>query len=172
MKALELGCLTSALSLVVALAPSMACARDTHVVKKTAHAAHASRSAATVKPLVPASAEATGLTGGSAVSASTVSESALPSTTGPVRVDITKSDPPAEASCDKDCELSSSSEISLLPKVVMRTLFEMPVVGAFLITPVTTGVTVAPVDGLPALTFTVKPTKVTQGSGLVAIGRF
>jgi hypothetical protein len=90
-----------------------------------------------------------------------------------LRVDIMKRDAASiEASCDRACELSSSSEVSLLPKVVMRTLVAMPVVGTYVITPVTTGVTVAPVEGLPALTFAVKPTKIAQGSGRVARARF
>lgn len=187
MNALELGCLTSALGLVGTLvAPATACAHDTTVAEK-ARGTTATHATATAEPLAPSvvstATEIAGLAGGGGLPVpstttpvTTAPASAAPANgadTAPVRVDITKSDePPAEASCDKDCELSSSSEIKLLPQVVMKTLVEMPVVGTFLITPVTTGVTVAPVEGLPALTFAVKPTKITQGSGLVAIGRF
>jgi hypothetical protein len=182
MNALELGCLTSALGLVGSLvAPATACAHDTTVAEK-ARGTTATHAIATAEPLAPSvvstATEIAGLAGGGElpVPVTTAPASAAPANgadAAPVRVDITKSDEaPAEASCDKDCELSSSSEIKLLPQVVMKTLVEMPVVGTFLITPVTTGVTVAPVEGLPALTFAVKPTKITQGSGLVAIGRF
>jgi hypothetical protein len=173
MKALDLGCLTSALGLVgTLLAPSVACARDT-TAEKAAHRRPAAPAMATVNPLPHSAADLAAVAGGGAGAAASAAPATEPVDPAPVRVDITKRDAaPVEASCDEACELSSSSELSLLPKVVMKTLVEMPVVGTFLITPVTTGVTVAPVEGLPALTFAVKPTKITQGSGLVAIGRF
>jgi hypothetical protein len=175
MKALDRGCLSVALGLVGTLmAPSTACARDTAVAEKTAHhvATTHTHAAATVEPLAPSVADVSALNGDREAPAS-AAPSIEPIKPGAVQVDIMKRDAaPVEASCDSACELSSSSEISLLPKVVMKTLVEMPVVGTFLITPVTTGVTVAPVEGLPALTFAVKPTKIAQGNGLVAIGRF
>jgi hypothetical protein len=173
MKAFDLGCLTSAFGLVgILMAPSTACARDTAVAEKTAHPVPTTHALATVEPLARSAAHVAGWAGGGTAPAN-AAPSAEPIHPDPLRVDVTKRDAaPAEASCDRACELSSSSEISLLPKVVMRTLVGMPVVGTFLITPVTTGVTVAPVDGLPALTFTVKPTQIAQGSGLVAVGRF
>jgi hypothetical protein len=154
------------------MAPSTACARDTAAAKSAAHAVPTTHAVATAEPLARSATDVAGLADGG-VAPANAAPSTDPLAAGPMRIDITKRDAtPSEASCDRACELSSSSEVSLLPKVVMRTLVAMPVVGTYFITPVTIGVTVAPVEGLPALTFAVKPTKIAQGSGLVAIGRF
>lgn len=82
-------------------------------------------------------------------------------------------EPDGEA-CEPGCppkRPSPKSPMSLLPEVILRNLNEVPVLAAFIM-PVTEGVTITPAEGLPAVTFTVKPTKFTRGSGLVAVSRF
>ena len=63
-------------------------------------------------------------------------------------------------------------QITLLPEALLRNLGEVPIVGDVLVTPVTRGITVAPLDGLPEVTLKVKPTKFARGDGLVVISRF
>ena len=48
---------------------------------------------------------------------------------------------------------------------------ELPLIDTMMI-PVTRGVTIEAKDGSPALTLAVKPTKITRGSGIVAIKKF
>jgi hypothetical protein len=74
-------------------------------------------------------------------------------------------------SCEGDCPPKRKSPMSLLPEVILRNLNEVPLLAVFIM-PVTEGVTITPAEGLPAVTFTVKPTKFTRGSGLVAVSRF
>jgi hypothetical protein len=73
--------------------------------------------------------------------------------------------------CEQDCPSKRKSAIALLPEVILRNINEVPLLAAFFM-PVTEGVTITPAEGLPAVTFTVKPTKITRGSGLVAVSRF
>jgi hypothetical protein len=73
--------------------------------------------------------------------------------------------------CGEDPQCGTIHKIDLLPEVVFDTMEELPVVG-LLVIPMTKGMTIDPGEGLPALTFAVKPTKITRGSGLVAIGHF
>lgn len=61
--------------------------------------------------------------------------------------------------------------LPLLTDEILRELVELPLLDTVM-APVTRGVTFETVDGGPAVTFAVKPTKFTRGSGLVAIGRF
>jgi hypothetical protein len=78
----------------------------------------------------------------------------------------------SDGACAEDCQLKPATDITLLPQTILRNLGDMPIVGDVLITPVTTGYTIVPAEGMPAVTFTVKPTKITRGSGLVAVARF
>lgn len=75
------------------------------------------------------------------------------------------------ARCEDGCGPRPARGFSALPAVLLRELGEVPVLGA-VIMPVTEGVTFTPFDGLPPVTFAVKPTKFTRGSGFVAIGTF
>ena len=86
-------------------------------------------------------------------------------------VDLDASD---DVKVDTLCEnpqCGTVHQIDLLPAVIFEQLEELPVLGLFVI-PVTKGVTIDPGEGLPRLTFAVKPTKISRGSGLVAIARF
>jgi hypothetical protein len=71
--------------------------------------------------------------------------------------------------CEKQC--GTVQEINLLPEAIFEKAEALPVLGMFVL-PVTKGVTLDPGQGLPAITFAVKPTKITRGNGLVAIARF
>lgn len=73
--------------------------------------------------------------------------------------------------CEQECAPKRKSPIALLPEVILRNLNEVPIL-AMVMLPVTEGVTITPGEGLPAVTFSVKPTKITRGSGLVAVSRF
>lgn len=66
---------------------------------------------------------------------------------------------------------SDAKKVPLLTEDILRELGQLPLIETMMV-PVTRGVTIETGDGTPALTFAVKPTKITRGSGLVAIGRF
>jgi len=70
--------------------------------------------------------------------------------------------------CAKPC---SPKPVPLLTDDILRELGELPLIDTVM-APVTRGVTIQTEDGSPAVTFAVKPTKITRGSGLVAIRRF
>jgi hypothetical protein len=73
--------------------------------------------------------------------------------------------------CGEDPQCGTMHQIDLLPEVVFAKMEELPVLGVFVI-PVTKGMTLDPGQGLPVVTFAVKPTKITRGSGLVAVAHF
>lgn len=73
--------------------------------------------------------------------------------------------------CGDDPQCGTLHQIDLLPEVVFEKMEELPVLGVFVI-PMTKGMTLDPGEGLPVVTFAVKPTKITRGSGLVAIAHF
>jgi hypothetical protein len=71
--------------------------------------------------------------------------------------------------CKKQC--GTVKEIRRLPRAIVDNLAGLPVLGAFVV-PVTEGLTIENAEGLPVVTFAVKPTKFGRGSGFVASGRF
>jgi len=176
---LVLPCLALAGSLA---APSRACAHEPHAASA---AAAASPIAALVTPalrkvdplpesLRPSAADLTGVVAASQSQAATeaADAAALDST------ELLDEDPDAangdndDGSSKDDGDLKPATDITVLPQTILRNLGDMPIVGDVLITPVTRGYTIVPAEGLPAVTFTVKPTKVTRGNGLVAIAHF
>jgi hypothetical protein len=87
------------------------------------------------------------------------------------QVDLDASD---DVEADQLCanpQCGTVHQIDLLPQLVFDELEDLPVLGAFVL-PVTKGMTIEPGDGLPTLTFALKPTQIRRGSGLVAIARF
>jgi hypothetical protein len=94
-------------------------------------------------------------------------------------LDVDETTAAGEDGCKRDgdserppqCLERPKSEIELLPEVILKNIVDTPVLGAF-VTPVTEGVTFETVEGLPSVTVLVKPTKITRGSGLVAVGTF
>jgi hypothetical protein len=74
-------------------------------------------------------------------------------------------------SCAPSCPPKRKSVISRLPQIILHNLDHVPVLAAVIV-PMTEGVTITPAEGLPAVTFALKPTKITRGSGLVAVGQF
>jgi hypothetical protein len=168
-------------ALAVGLAvPSTACAHDTPAkARATARQAPARVLPAPSKadPLPPSlRPSAVDVSGVVARAQSAAAAAAVPSTTDLLDEDVaaaTGAHPPqAEGACTNECELRPATDIMVLPQTILRNLGEVPIVGDVLITPVTRGYTVVPAEGLPALTFTVKPTKITRGSGFVAFARF
>jgi hypothetical protein len=174
MRTLYVGCLTLASSVAGHLAtPAKACGHDTFAAERArpawpdavsslpAHAVdpHSSRMPA----LVDVPAEVHALEGASDDPATTAGRD-------PHQVDLDESDDVVlDDMCVKQC--GTVQNINLLPGVIFEQMAALPVLGAFVV-PVTTGVTIEPGQGLPALTFAVKPTKITRGSGFVAIARF
>ncbi len=65
----------------------------------------------------------------------------------------------------------NGNKLLLFTDGLLEDMGDLPVLGAFLL-PVTEGVTIPTFEGLTSLTFAVKPTKITRGSGVVAIGTF
>jgi hypothetical protein len=161
--------------------PSTACARDTH---RRAAPAAAARQAARTLPATPKAdplppslrPSAADVSGVVAEAQSAAAAAATPSTTDLLDEDVAAATAAHQAkvdgACTDDCQLKPATDITVLPQTILRNLGEMPIVGDVFITPVTRGYTVVPAEGLPALTFTVKPTKITRGSGLVAFARF
>lgn len=162
-----------------------ACAHDT----KPAGAPHAARSA-TAAPaslplqvpvplpdpalLLPIVVQSQAASAGAAKSAPSPSpKDAKPASGEPTTVEVTPAAeaPPAGEACEGECPAKRKSEISLLPELILRNLEEVPLLAVMML-PVTEGVTITPAEGLPAVTFAVKPTKITRGSGLVAVGKF
>ena len=66
---------------------------------------------------------------------------------------------------------STGNKLLMFTDGLLEDMGDVPVLGAFIL-PVTEGVTVPTFEGLTSLTFAVKPTKITRGSGVVAIGTF
>jgi hypothetical protein len=74
-------------------------------------------------------------------------------------------DDSAPKACDGKCKVMALTE-QALPG------FGAAQIIGVLLYPEERGVSIKTSDGTPALTFTVMPTKITRGQGLVAIGRF
>ncbi|HTV17058.1 MAG TPA: hypothetical protein VMG12_00265 [Polyangiaceae bacterium] len=75
---------------------------------------------------------------------------------------------PAE-SCAAPCVTLEKGPIT--DELLREITEELPVIETVMI-PVTRGVTIEAEDGSPAITLAVKPTKITRGSGIVAIKKF
>jgi hypothetical protein len=171
-------CLAAALAGSLA-APSTACARDAHGVAPARAAAR--QASARLPPARPKADPLPARLRPSAVDVSGVVAQAQSAAAAAATTDLLDEDvaaataahqAKADGACMDDCQLKPATDITVLPQTILRNLGEMPIVGEVLITPVTRGYTVVPAEGLPALTFTVKPTKITRGSGLVAFARF
>jgi len=94
---------------------------------------------------------------------------AAPGESVQLEIEDPRFDFPSELACGDTCP--KPLNLQLLPQALMRDLENYPVLDA-VVTPVVTGVTVQTLEGLPPVTITVKPTKITQGSGLIAVTRF
>jgi hypothetical protein len=169
--------LTLAVGLAAGLvAPSRACAHDTAGAELARSPWHAALITATsIRPfdldllgssVLPAIADGSGSssTGDGAESAGGGDPTVAP------QVDLDASDDvDVEELCEKRC--GTVQQINLLPEAIFERFEALPVLGVFVV-PLTRGVTVEPGQGLASITFAVKPTRVTRGSGLVVIGRF
>ena len=197
MKAFVTGCLSVALGLAGSLAaPSEACASDTTGAKTTTETAqtkaktkptrksskrpHAkparARAAAALREPVPAPVVDPHTAAGAAwAPAGAVSAPAATNPAALLDVDEAKGKDGCQNHGDAqrppECLERPKSELELLPEVLLENITDTPVLGAF-VTPVTEGVTFETAEGLPSVTVLVKPTKITRGSGLVAVGKF
>ena len=73
--------------------------------------------------------------------------------------------------CDGECEGETVNKVLLVTDGVFQGIGALQILGSFVF-PETRAVTIAHADGTPAVSFTVMPTKITRGSGLVAMGKF
>jgi hypothetical protein len=176
MKALYSAALTMVVGVVAQIAAARpACARDTLVVNIGLRS----------MSLVPVSvAEAAGSTGldalkpdpvssGAAAAAAVVpliEPEAAPGASVQMEIEDPRFDYPNDAACGDSCP-PKPLNLQLLPQEIMRNIDQVPVLDA-VVTPVTTGVTLETLEGLPPVTITVKPTKITRGSGVIAVTRF
>lgn len=96
---------------------------------------------------------------------------APPSDDTPPAADVQRllTERPVPVTCTNPC--GGPKKLPGAPAELLRELGEVPVLGTVMV-PVTRGVTIETGAGKPTLTLAVKPTKITRGSGLVAIGRF
>lgn len=156
LNALESGCLTVAAALAgTCAAAGTALASDSAVQIPAAPPALAITSAAAVAPLLQPSPE---------LLQPPPEPPAPDAPSTDVRRLLTE---PSEA-CAEPCVSLKKGPIT---DEIMRELVELPLVDTVMI-PVTRGVTIETSDGTPAITLAVKPTKITRGSGLVAIKKF
>ena len=162
-------------------APGTACARDTLVVNVGMHsvALVPARAGEAIEPrAVPSQSPAVDalksdrVSSGDAAAAAVVpliETEAAPGESVQLEIEDPRFDFPSDLACGDTCP--KPLNLQLLPQALMRDLENYPVLDA-VVTPVVTGVTVQTLEGLPPVTITVKPTKIAQGSGLIAVTRF
>jgi hypothetical protein len=73
--------------------------------------------------------------------------------------------------CDGACDKETANKVLLVADGVFQGIGALQLVGAFIF-PETRAVTIANGDGTPAVSFTVVPTRLATGNGLVAVGNF
>jgi hypothetical protein len=176
---------TTALTVVVGAAaqiaaPRTACARDTLVVNLGVRSV--TLAPADVYPAVTPQADASTpldalksdpVRSSAAAAAAVVpliETEAAPGETVQLEIEDPRFDFPNDAACGESCP-PKPLNLQLLPREIMRNIDQVPVLDA-MVTPVTTGVTLEPLEGLPPVTITVKPGKITRGGGVIAITRF
>jgi hypothetical protein len=75
------------------------------------------------------------------------------------------------ADCDGQCKHETVNQTLLVADGIFQGLGALQVLGSFVL-PERRALTIARSDGAPTLSFTIMPTKITRGSGLVAMGKF
>jgi hypothetical protein len=73
--------------------------------------------------------------------------------------------------CNGSCDKETVNKVLLVTDGVFQGLGALQIIGAFIF-PETRAVTIAHSDGTPAVSFTVVPSRLADGNGLVAIGNF
>jgi hypothetical protein len=76
-----------------------------------------------------------------------------------------------DADCDGECKHETMNRRLLVADGVFQGIGALQVLGSFML-PERQVLTIASGDGAPALSFTIMPTKITRGRGLVAMGKF
>jgi len=82
-------------------------------------------------------------------------------------LDLAHRDDDCEGSCDKE----TVNKVLLVTDGVFQGLGALQILGSFIF-PETPAVTIAHSDGTPAVSFTVVPSRLADGNGLVAVGNF
>ena len=190
MKALYSAAWTAVVSVAAQIAaPGAACARDTFVLnvgmRSVAFVPGAARKAAPAAPspalppaVLPSEALPTALEAlkdsplrsSAAAVVPWIETEAAPGETVQLEIEDPRFDFPNDEACGDNCP-PKPLNLQLLPREIMRNIDEVPVLDA-VVTPVTTGVTLETLEGLPPVTITVKPTKLARGNGVVAVTRF
>jgi hypothetical protein len=174
MKALLTGSFALAVGMAGLVAPSRAGAHDTAGAEfarsRSRAAVVAATSAAPLDPLPSSGLPAVADVAASASTAGAEPTAGSREANPKAQVDLDASDDVnIEELCEKQC--GTVQKINLLPEAIFERAQALPVLGLFVV-PLLSGVTVDPGQGLPPVTFAVKPTRVTQGNGLTVIGRF
>jgi len=73
--------------------------------------------------------------------------------------------------CNGSCEKETANKVLLVTDGIFQGIGALQIIGAFIF-PETRAVTIAKSDGTPAVSFTVVPTRLATGNGLVAVGNF
>jgi hypothetical protein len=180
MKALYSAAWTVAVGVAAQIAaPGTACARDTLVLNVGMRSVTlAPAGAGVVSPQLDPSPAVDALktdpVSSSAAAAAAVvpliETEAAPGESVQLEIEDPRFDFPDDAACGDSCP-PKPLNLQLLPREIMRNLDRYPVLDA-VVTPVTTGVTVEPLEGLPPVTIAVKPAKIGRGSAVIAVTRF
>ena len=191
MNALSSGCLTLVVGLAASLVTPPAAARETTGAETLAPKNAAPPPAASTRKLAKKK-STTGVSAssrGRAARPSVLSPlGALPAASPPLLGSVSPRDAAVATVVANEAEDEAPSDDAAAPpqapkrkgagnKLLLFTdglledIGDVPVLGAFIL-PVTEGVTIPTFEGLTSLTLAVKPTKITRGSGVVAIGTF
>jgi hypothetical protein len=73
--------------------------------------------------------------------------------------------------CNGGCGKETANKVLLVTDGIFQGIGALQIIGAFIF-PATRAVTIANNDGTPAVSFTVVPTRLADGNGLVAVGNF